>query len=90
MSTLTITNELIYQSFIIGAKNVISEKNDLNAINVFPVPDGDTGTNLASLMLTIIEKSKLGSTLDETMQSIVDAAIVGARGNSGIIFRLLY
>ena len=86
MSTLTITNELIYQSFIIGAKNVISEKNDLNAINVFPVPDGDTGTNLASLMLTIIEKSKLGSTLDETMQSIVDAAIVGARGNSGIIF----
>lgn len=86
MSTLTITNELIYKSFIIGAKNVISEKNDLNAINVFPVPDGDTGTNLASLMLTIIERSKMGETLDETMQSIVDAAIVGARGNSGIIF----
>lgn len=86
MSTLTITNELIYKSFIIGAKNVISEKNELNAINVFPVPDGDTGTNLSSLMLTIIERSKMGETLDETMQSIVDAAIVGARGNSGIIF----
>lgn len=86
MSTLTLTNELIYKSFIIGAKNVISEKNELNAINVFPVPDGDTGTNLSSLMLTIIEKSRLGETLDETLQSIVDAAIVGARGNSGIIF----
>ena len=86
MSTMTLTNELIYKSFIIGAKNVISEKNELNAINVFPVPDGDTGTNLASLMLTIIEKSKLGPTLYDTLQSIVDAAIVGARGNSGIIF----
>ncbi len=86
MSTLTITNELLYKSFIIGAKNVISEKNGLNAINVFPVPDGDTGTNLASLMTTIIEKAKLGQTVSETLQSIADAAIVGARGNSGIIF----
>lgn len=86
MSTLTLTNEVIYKSFMVGAKNVISEKNELNAINVFPVPDGDTGTNLASMMLAILEKSRLGQTLTETMQSIVDAAIVGARGNSGIIF----
>ncbi|HOI86113.1 MAG TPA: DegV family protein [Acholeplasmataceae bacterium] len=86
MSTITISNELLYKSFIIGAKNVISEKNGLNAINVFPVPDGDTGTNLASLMTTIIEKAKLGQTISETLQSIADAAIVGARGNSGIIF----
>ena len=86
MATLTLTNELIYQSFMVGAKNVISEKNELNAINVFPVPDGDTGTNLASMMLAILERAKLGETLSETMQSIVDAAIVGARGNSGIIF----
>lgn len=86
MATLTLTNELIYQSFMVGAKNVISEKNGLNAINVFPVPDGDTGTNLASMMSAILERAKLGNTLSETMQSIVDAAIVGARGNSGIIF----
>jgi DegV family protein with EDD domain len=86
MSNLILTNELIYKSFIIGAKNVISEKNGLNAINVFPVPDGDTGSNLASMMSTIIDKAKLGKTSEETMQSIADAAIVGARGNSGIIF----
>lgn len=86
MSELVLTNELIYKSFIIGAQNVIKEKNSLNAINVFPVPDGDTGSNLASMMTSIIEKSKLGSTSEETIQSIVDAAIVGARGNSGIIF----
>ena len=86
MSNLILTNELIYKSFMIGAKNVISEKNGLNAINVFPVPDGDTGSNLASMMSTIIEKARLGKTSEETMQSIADAAIVGARGNSGIIF----
>lgn len=79
-------NELIYKSFMLGAKNVIQEKNGLNAINVFPVPDGDTGSNLASMMQSIIERSKLGKTSEETLQSIADAAIVGARGNSGIIF----
>ena len=86
MTEKLFTNELIYKSFIIGAKNVIQEKNALNAINVFPVPDGDTGSNLASMMSSIIERSKLGKTSEETIQSIVDAAIVGARGNSGIIF----
>mgnify|MGYP001047021071 CR=1 FL=1 len=81
-----LNNELFYKSFMLGAKNVIQEKNGLNAINVFPVPDGDTGSNLASMMQSIIERSKLGETSEETLQSIADAAIVGARGNSGIIF----
>lgn len=86
MSNYMLTNELIYKSFIFGAHTVIQEKNNLNSINVFPVPDGDTGSNLASMMMSIIEHSKLGTSSEETIQSIVDAAIVGARGNSGIIF----
>jgi fatty acid kinase/fatty acid kinase fatty acid binding subunit len=86
MTTTTLNNTFLYNSFIIGARNVISEKNSLNKINVFPVPDGDTGTNLASLMNSIIEKSMLKDTSIETMETIVDAAIEGARGNSGIIF----
>ncbi len=81
-----LTNELIFKSFMIGAKNVINEKNNLNAINVFPVPDGDTGSNLATMMTSILERSRLGQDSMETMRSIADAAIVGARGNSGIIF----
>jgi len=81
-----LTNELLFKSFMIGAQNVILEKNQLNSINVFPVPDGDTGSNLASMMSSILERSKLGKTSEETVQSIADAAIVGARGNSGIIF----
>jgi DegV family protein with EDD domain len=86
MTTTTLNNTFLYNSFIIGARNVILEKNSLNKINVFPVPDGDTGTNLASLMNSIIEKSILKDTSIETMETIVDAAIEGARGNSGIIF----
>lgn len=86
MTEYLLTNEMIYKSFIFGAQNVIHEKNNLNAINVFPVPDGDTGSNLASMMTSIIEHSKLGENSEDTIQSIVDAAIVGARGNSGIIF----
>lgn len=86
MDTIALNNKLIYNAFVIGARNVISEKNSLNKINVFPVPDGDTGTNLASLMQTIIDKASIKDTTAETMQTIVDAAIEGARGNSGIIF----
>lgn len=85
-TTFHLSNELLFKSFMIGAQNVILEKNQLNAINVFPVPDGDTGSNLASMMSSILERSKLGHSSEETVQSIADAAIVGARGNSGIIF----
>ncbi|MFP4187028.1 MAG: DAK2 domain-containing protein [Acholeplasmataceae bacterium] len=86
MHERTLTNETLYNSFILGAQSVIREKNNLNAINVFPVADGDTGTNLASMMSSIIENSRLGETIEDTMQSIADAAITGARGNSGLIF----
>jgi uncharacterized protein len=86
VSSHAISNELIYNAFILGARNVIHEKNTLNAINVFPVADGDTGTNLASMMASIIENARLMPTPKETLQSIADAAIIGARGNSGLIF----
>lgn len=86
MTTIALNNTFLYNGFIIGARNVILEKNSLNKINVFPVPDGDTGTNLASMMSSIIEKSILKDTSIGTMETIVDAAIEGARGNSGIIF----
>lgn len=82
----TLTKENLYTSFLTGAKYVIAEKDSLNAINVFPVADGDTGSNLASLMKSIILKSKIGPTLSDTLKSISNAAIFGARGNSGIIF----
>lgn len=84
--TNVLTKETLYTSFLTGAKYVIAEKDSLNAINVFPVADGDTGTNLSSLMKSILLKSKMEPTLSDTLKSISNAAITGARGNSGIIF----
>ncbi len=80
-----LNGENLYQSFISGAREVIKNKNNLNDINVFPVADRDTGTNLASTMNFIIEESKIDKSAKNTMSSIADAALAGARGNSGII-----
>jgi len=82
----TIDNESFYHAFLSGAAAVIKGKTELNKINVFPVADGDTGTNLAFTMNAIIEDSQVKGSIKETLQSIADAALTGARGNSGIIF----
>lgn len=86
MSTQLINGEKIYYAFLSGATAVIKEKNELNKINVFPVPDGDTGTNLAFTMNAIIEDAKVLESAKKTLGTIADAALIGARGNSGIIF----
>lgn len=86
MTTQVLDKERFYYSFMAGAKAVIKRKNHLNEINVFPVADGDTGSNLASLMQTILTKSNLDEDNSKTFKSITDAALIGARGNSGIIF----
>lgn len=76
----------LYYAFISGAKEVVRKKKPLNQINVYPVPDGDTGSNLAATMCTIIEELKMERFAHETFQSMADASLTGARGNSGIIF----
>ncbi|MBN1326690.1 MAG: DegV family EDD domain-containing protein [Candidatus Cloacimonetes bacterium] len=76
----------LYNAFLAGGAAVISQQDYLNKINVFPVPDADTGTNLASTMRSIIEGSRLYRSLKKTARSIADSALIGARGNSGIIF----
>lgn len=81
-----IDGENLYYAFIAGANEVIKEKKILNKINVFPVADGDTGTNLAITMNGIVKNSKKRASAVETFKSIADAALTGARGNSGTIF----
>lgn len=83
---MNITSKQIYDSLIHGAYNVIKHKEVLNRINVFPVQDGDTGSNLSSMMRTIIQKAEHRGTVKKTLESIADASLHGARGNSGIIF----
>jgi len=75
-----------YYSFIAGAQKIFDHHKFMNKINVFPVPDGDTGTNLASTMRSIIDTSIPTDNIKVTAVALADAALVGARGNSGIIF----
>ncbi|MGB4704774.1 MAG: DegV family protein [Candidatus Saccharicenans sp.] len=76
----------LYLAFLAGGQAVIKNFSYLNKINVFPVPDGDTGTNLASTVKAIAEQARPSRSLRETLQSISEAALTGARGNSGLIF----
>jgi DegV family protein with EDD domain len=76
----------LYYAFLAGGDAVIQDQNYLNRINVFPVPDADTGTNLASTMRSITEGASPQRSIRETLRSIADTALTGARGNSGIIF----
>ena len=76
----------LYYAFLAGGQAVIRDRAYLNKINVFPVPDSDTGTNLASTMRAIAEHARASRSANVTLDSIADAALLGARGNSGLIF----
>ncbi|MFC2141782.1 DAK2 domain-containing protein [Acidobacteriota bacterium] len=76
----------LYHAFIAGGNEVIKDQKYLNKINVFPVPDSDTGTNLASTMRSIAEGAVPSPYVYKTLHSIADMALSGARGNSGLIF----
>jgi DegV family protein with EDD domain len=75
-----------YRAFLAGTSRILENQQFMNKINVFPVPDGDTGTNLAATMRYIVEKTVPHHSLKLTVDRVAAAALDGARGNSGIIF----
>ncbi len=81
-----LNGERLYYAFISGAKEVIENRKELNKINVFPVPDGDTGTNLSRTLNMVMENVIADKSVKTTLNSMGDAALKGAIGNSGIIF----
>ena len=76
----------LYYTFIAGARKVIEHQIELNKINVFPVNDGDTGTNLASTIRAVIDSLHPHRSYKITADRIAETTLVNARGNSGIIF----
>lgn len=82
----SLNHRTLYHMILAGANEVISKEQELNAINVFPVPDGDTGTNLAHLMRMIVREAKSSRSSSEVLESIKRACLRGSRGNSGMIF----
>ena len=88
----TINAETLQKMFIAGAKNLEAKKEWINELNVFPVPDGDTGTNMT---LTIMSAAKeVGAITEPTMETIAKAistgSLRGASGNSGVILSQLF
>ncbi len=80
-----IDGKSLYYGFLAGAHKIIQQQQHMNKINVFPVPDGDTGTNMAATIRHIIDQVKPDISFKKTADSIASAALDGARGNSGII-----
>ena len=70
-----------------GAKKVCDNQDYLNEINVFPVPDADTGSNMASTLKTVVEdlSNDPNESVDSSSRKIADSALEGALGNSGVI-----
>lgn len=77
----------LYRAIVAGIRQVISKQEYLNNINVFPVPDRDTGTNMALTLNAILEStySRQNKNIHELLENIANAALNGARGNSGAI-----
>ena len=92
MEITTINTELVAKMFLAGAKNLDAKKEWINELNVFPVPDGDTGTNMS---MTIMSAAREVSALEKPeMKSLAKAissgSLRGARGNSGVILSQLF
>ena len=88
----TITGPVFQQMLLFGAASIAKEKQGINDLNVFPVPDGDTGTNMSLTMQTAAaELRKRSPATVELASSITASALLrGARGNSGVILSLLF
>lgn len=92
MATKTINVDMLAKMFLAGAQNIEARKEYINELNVFPVPDGDTGTNMS---MTIMSAAKEVTALDHPdMKTLAKAYFFritcsGARGTSGVILSQL-
>lgn len=88
---LTINAELLGKCFVAGAKNLEAKKEWINELNVFPVPDGDTGTNMTmTIMSAASEVANLSNPDMKTLCKVIaSGSLRGARGNSGVILSQL-
>lgn len=92
MAIMKLDANMLQKAFLAGAQNIESKKEYINQLNVFPVPDGDTGTNMT---LTIMSAAKEVAALEQpTMETLSKAissgSLRGARGNSGVILSQLF
>ena len=80
-------NDLL-NAIAVASKTLSERKDEINRLNVFPVPDGDTGTNMSLTLETVVENLAnlpIGAAGAEIRKAITTGALMGARGNSGVI-----
>lgn len=90
---LMISGQILKESIISGANNIFNNKELVNDLNVFPVPDGDTGSNMARTMSAakiVLTSEKKELSVAEVMKLTASALLRGARGNSGVILSLIF
>lgn len=87
-----LTGSVLKQAVISGANNICSQKERINDLNIFPVPDGDTGTNMSMTItqaVTALSEND-SDNIGEIAKTVASAMLRGARGNSGVILSLLF
>lgn len=88
-----INGKTLRDAFISGANSIANQKAAVDELNVFPVPDGDTGTNMSMTMsnaLISLERMRDDVTVSEVAEQTASALLRGARGNSGVILSLIF
>lgn len=90
---MTISGKLLRDAVISGANNIYNHRQEVDELNVFPVPDGDTGTNMSMTIKNAVGELKNtsdGATAGEVAKKASSAMLRGARGNSGVILSLIF
>lgn len=88
-----LSGKILRDAIISGANNIINNKESVDELNVFPVPDGDTGTNMSMTIRNDVAELNMLSdsvTVETVAQTAASAMLRGARGNSGVILSLLF
>lgn len=90
---MNISGKMLRDAVISGANNIVNKKSMVDELNVFPVPDGDTGTNMSMTITNALPELKMMSdevTVGQVADATASAMLRGARGNSGVILSLLF
>ena len=90
---MMITGLMFRDGVISGSNNIANNRQAVDALNIFPVPDGDTGTNMSMTMQSAVKEIKAcngGSTVGEVAAAASLGALKGARGNSGVILSQIF
>ena len=88
-----ITGKILRDAYISGAVTIANRKKEVDRLNVYPVPDGDTGTNMSMTMGNALREIQFmddNSTVAQVAETAASALLRGARGNSGVILSLLF